>query len=153
MTKSAPRGSKSPPISAFDAACRSLARRRLTEAEVRQRLEKKYQPSEIAEAVIKLKEYHFIDDDALIVDYIKDRLNLSPRSVRMMQYELLRRGIAQEHFQRIFEQEFPDHDEVEAARQALKSRLKRLQSAPPQSRRERALRFLHSRGFNFEVIN
>jgi len=153
MSKSARSGKKSLPVSAFDSACRSLSHRRLTEAEVRQRLsKKKYKAVEIDEAIGKLMDYRFIDDDNLIADYIRDRLNLSPRSLRMIQYELFRRGIEEDLFQRIVDRDFPDHDDVDAARRALNSRLKKLQASPPQSRRERALRFLHSRGFSYDVM-
>ena len=152
MAKSARGGSKALPRTAFDDACRSLARRRLTENEIRLRLAKRHSQKEIDEAVAKLKEYHFIDDEALIVDYVKDRLNLSPRSARLMAFELSRRGIEAEDFQRVFEGEFPDYSEVEVARRALASRLKRLKASKPQGRRERALRFLHSRGFSYEVM-
>jgi regulatory protein len=152
MTKSARGGSKALPRTAFDDACRSLARRRMTENEIRQRLAKRHSQKEIDEAVGKLKEYRFIDDDALIVDYVKDRLKLSPRSARMMEFELSRRGIETDRFRHVFESEFPDYDEVEVARRALGSRLKRLKASKPQGRRERALRFLHSRGFSYEVM-
>ncbi len=125
----------------------------MTEAEVRKRLSKRHGPSEIEEAVAKLKEYRFIDDDALIVDYTKDRLTFSPRSARLIEFELSRRGIEPDHFRRVFTLEFLDYDEVEVARRALQTRLKRLQNSPTQSRRQRALRFLNSRGFSWEVIS
>ncbi len=152
MAKSARSGSKSPPRTAFDDACRSLARRRLTEAEIRERLAKRHQSQEIDIAVEKLKEYRFIDDDALIIDYTRDRLKLSPRSVKMIRFELSRRGIEPEHFSSIFEVEFADYDEIEVARRALKTRLKTLMKSKAQGRRERALRFLQSRGFSYDVM-
>ncbi|TKJ37562.1 hypothetical protein CEE37_13680 [candidate division LCP-89 bacterium B3_LCP] len=152
MNKSARGGSKSPPPSAFDDACRSLARRRQTEAEIRKKLAKRHSSAKIDEAIGKLKEYRFIDDDSLIADYSRDRINLSPRSVRMIEFELSRRGIDKEHFRRLFDAEFPDYDEVETARRALKPKLKTLMKSPAQGRREKALRFLHSRGFSYEVM-
>ncbi len=160
MSKSARRGSKSPPRTAFDDACRSLARRRLTEAELRKRLSKRHSDSEIEEALKKLREYHFVDDEALIADYTRDRLRLSPRSAELIETELYRRGIEPEDFRRVFEGEFPDYDEMEVARRALQTKLKTLMKSSQQGRsqeessrlRERALRFLHSRGFSYEVM-
>jgi regulatory protein len=153
MNKAVRGAKKKPLLSAFDDACRALGRRRLTETEVRKRLIKRHSAPEIEEAVAKLKEYRFLDDDALIVDYTKDRLNFSPRSARLIEFELSRRGIDPDHFRRVFEKEFPDYDEVEVARRALKTRLKRLQDLPKQGRRQRALRFLSSRGFSWDVIS
>ncbi len=151
MNKSARGGSKSTPRTAFDDACRSLARRRQTEAEIRQKLARRHKQTEIDDAVEKLKEYRFIDDDALIVDFSRDRLKLSPRSARMIEFELRRRGIDPDRFRQLFESEFPDYDEVEVARRALQTRLHSLMKSKTQGRRERALRFLHSRGFSYDV--
>lgn len=146
----------SPPRSAFDDACRSLARRRLTEAEIRQRLSRRHEDKEIEPAIGKLKEYRFLDDDALVADYACDRLKNSPRSAELIEAELERRGIESEHFRRIFEREFPNYDELEVARRALRQHQRSLVSgskkSPPQAQRERALRFLRSRGFSYEVM-
>lgn len=153
MSKSARGGSKPVQRTAFDDACRSLARRRLTESEVGQRLLKRHSKADTDEALQKLKEYRFIDDDALIADYVRDRLKLSPRSARLIQVELSRRGIAPEDFRRIFEAEFPEYDEMEVARRALQTKMKSITKYPPQGRRERALRFLAGRGFSYETIS
>ena len=152
MNKSARGGSKSPPRSAFDDACRSLARRRLTEAEIRRRLLKRHCEDDINEALKKLKEYRFLDDEALIADYTRDRLKLSPRSAKLIEVELSRRGIEPDDFRRIFEREFPEYDELETAHRALVTKFKSLMKSTPQGRRERALRFLRSRGFSYEVM-
>ena len=145
-----------PPLSAFDDACRSLARRRLTEAEIRQRLSRRHPETEIKAAIRKLQEYRYLDDDALIADYARDRVLHSPRSAELIEAELERRGIEADHFRLIFEAEFPDYDEREVARRALKQHSRAILSgskkATPQVQRERALRFLRSRGFSYEVM-
>lgn len=152
MTKSASGGSKSPPRSAFDDACRALARRRLTEAEVCNRLRRCHAESEINRAIEKLRGYRFLDDETLIVDYVRDRLKFSPRSAELIAAELSRRGIEPDDFRRIFEREFPDYDELETARRALDRQSKSLLKSKPQDRRQRTLRFLRSRGFSYEVM-
>ena len=145
-----------PPRSAFDDACRSLARRRLTEAEIRQRLSRQHSEIEIKAAIRKLREYRYLDDDTLIADYARDRLLHSPRSAELIEAELERRGIEADHFRRILEAEFPDYDEREVARRALKQHSRAILSGSkkttPQALRERALRFLRSRGFSYEVM-
>gem|GEM_PF-1661062 len=156
--RSSPRAdSLSPPRTAFDDALRSLAYRRLSEGEVRERLGRKHGAADVEEAVAKLKEYRFLDDDALIADYARDRLRHSPRSAELIEAELERRGIAAEHFRRIFAPAFPEYDPLETALYALKaqfkgSALKKLKESPPQSRREKVLRFLKSRGFDYETM-
>jgi regulatory protein len=153
-----PAGAASPvPRSAFDDACAMLGRRRLTEAEVRSRLTRKHSETEIEEAVSKLKEYRFLDDEALIADFTRERLNFSPRSAELICAELERRGIDPDQFQRIFLQEFPEYDELETARVALQkqfraSAMKKLAATPAQGGREKVLRFLKSRGFSYEVM-
>jgi regulatory protein len=140
------------PRTAFDDACRALARRRLTEAEVRQRLGRRYSATDIESAIQKLKEYRFLDDDALIADYVRERLRLAPRSRELLEAELEKRGIGSDDFRRVFEQEFSGYDELEVARSALKAQIKQLLKVPAQGRREKALRFLRSRGFSYEVM-
>jgi SOS response regulatory protein OraA/RecX len=121
----------------------------LTEAEICQRLSRRHSEAEIKTAIGKLREYRYLDDDTLIADYARDRLLHSPRSAELIEAELERRGIDPDHFRRIFETEFPDYDEREAARRAILSASKK---ATPQAQRDRALRFLRSRGFSYEVI-
>lgn len=145
-------GSRAVPRTAFDDACRALGRRRLTEAEVRQRLSRRHSEAEINRAVKKLKEYRFLDDEALIADHSRDRLNYSPRSAELIEAELGRRGIEPQSFRRVFDREFPDYDELEMARRALQMQSKKLMNSTPQGRRERALRFLRSRGFSYDVM-
>jgi regulatory protein len=143
-----------PPIqrTAFDDALHSLARRRLTEAEIRSRLARRHGEVEVDEAVVKLKDYRFLDDVALITDYTSDRLRYSPRSAELIEAELARRGIDSDTFRRLFAAEFPDYEESEVAQRALNSQAKALLKASPQGRRERALRFLRSRGFSYETM-
>jgi regulatory protein len=134
-----------------------LGRRRLTEAEVRARLSRKHAEIKIEEAVAKLKEYRFLDDDALIADFSRERLNISPRSARLIQAELEHRGIPPEDFERIFQLEFPGYDELRTATEALQAQfktaaLKNMAALPPQKRRDKVLRFLASRGFSYEVM-
>ena len=152
MPESARGGSATKPRTAFDDACRSLARRRLTETEVRQRLSRRHSEAEIDAAIEKLKEYRFLDDESLIADYTRDRLQRSPRSAELIEAELQRRGIDPENFRRILEGEFPDYDELEVARRALETKSKSLMKSPLQGRRERALRFLRGRGFSYEAM-
>ncbi len=114
---------------------------------------KRHSIAEVESALAKLKEYRFVDDESLAADHIRDRLKLSPRSARMIEFELVRRGIKPEIFRQVLNTEFPDHDDLDAARRALQSKLKTIAKHPPQGRRERALRFLSSRGFSYEVIS
>ncbi len=129
----------------------------MTEAEIRARLSRCYTGSQVEEAMAKLKEYRFLDDEALITDYTRGRLHLSPRSARLICAELERRGIAEEDFLRVFRVEFPDYDEFQTALKALKdqfrsSALKSMSALPPQKSRDKVLRFLVSRGFSYEVM-
>ncbi len=155
--KSAQKKSREPQKSAFDRACSALGRRRLTEAEVRQRLSRLYPADEIEQTIEKLQGYRFLDDEALIEDYTRDRLRHSPRSAAMIETELVRRGIDSDHFQRIFQEKFPDYEELEIAGRALSQHFRsrptsQKEKSSAQGCREKVLRFLHSRGFSYEVM-
>ena len=119
------------------AALRLLAYRARSEKEVRDRLGKRFSATEVDVVIKKLKDWNFLDDTQFAKQYIESRSRSRPRSRRLIQLELKRKGIVTD-----YELLATDY---ELARLALEKK-KNLKS------RDQTIRFLHSRGFSWEII-
>lgn len=81
-------------ISAFDRAARYLSVQARCEAEVRRYLKgKDYGEAEIEEAVKKLQEYDYLDDDAYCQSYYRQAV-LRHKGRRRIESELVNKGVA-----------------------------------------------------------
>lgn len=119
--------------SPFDRALKYLSYRPRTEAEIRTYLG----PDCTEDVITRLKRLKFIDDAKFAAWYVESRLRTRPRSTKLLELELKRKGVHLE--------DSPVINDFESAALALqkKSRLKS---------RDQVIRFLHSRGFSWDVI-
>lgn len=117
-----------------------LTVRARSEKEIRDRLAKYgLGQAEIEEHVVKLKKWKLVDDTEFAKIYIESRSRSAPRSHRLLELELKRRGIDLEPSTYHLE---PD---IDLAHKALEKK-RNIKS------REQAVRFLQYRGFNWETI-
>lgn len=109
---------------------------------------------ELEEAIKKglgrLKELKYLDDTQFGSDFIDNRTAFRPRGRFLLKRELERKGIHPDLAERLLEDK--DIDEEALAEQALKKKLKTIQKYPRQKQKEKALRFLSSRGFKIDAI-
>ncbi len=120
-----------------------------TEQQVRRKLEELFYPQEIADgAVDYVKRYHYLDDLRYAQNYLdcwKDS-----RSLRQMEQELLRRGIARETFEEAVQQmELPD-EESQILRWLEKKHYSGDGAEPKET--ERMYRFLLRRGYSIHAV-
>jgi len=125
-----------------------------TEKEIRQYLYKKiankHWSTEDAEKVINiLKEQGLIDDKKFLELYVNDRLNLKPKSKKLIIKELKQKGVSDNLIEKYFSQN--EINEEEVAFKLLKKRWSRYKNLPEKKRLEKVLRFLLSKGFSFEI--
>lgn len=109
---------------------------------------------EIEESVKKvlnrLKELRYLDDTRFASDFIENRTAFRPRGRFLLKRELERKGVHPDLAERVLETQ--DIDEVELAETALNKKLKTIQKHSPQKQKEKAMRFLSSRGFKIDAI-
>lgn len=86
------------------------------------------------EIIAKLKDYKFINDEEYSRMYASDRERFRPRSQKMLNFELKRKGLPP-----------VEVDDLKLAELALEKK-QNLKS------RDRAIRFLQSRGFSWGII-
>ncbi len=121
----------------MEAALRFLSYRARSEKEVRDKLKKRFSPEEIDLVVEKFKEWNLLNDAQFAQNYAESRARSKPRSHRLLQLELQRKGVKLDY-------DLPATD-LELAQAALDKK-KTLKTF------EQAVRFLQSRGFAWEVI-
>jgi len=131
----------------MDAAVQFLSYRPRSESEVRQRLRRRGFDREVAEQVIlKLKERRLIDDAAFAEFWMNNRLSFSPRSARLINLELRRKGVAAQTASGVVQSLDDEHSAYEAGLKAA-HRLSRLDY---DDFHRRLYDYLRRRGFNHD---
>lgn len=134
---------------ALNIAVRYLSYRTQSDAEIRLKLKQRNFEKDIVDAVIqRLQDLHLIDDIAFAKYWKESRGNKSPRSKKMLDMELKRKGISSETASEVTS----DIDDYSNAYKAAQSRLKSLSSLDYQTFRNKLGSFLQRRGFSYNVI-
>lgn len=133
-----------------NAAVRFLGYRPRSEAEIRQKLQRRGFESDCTEKTIaRLKEQGLIDDIAFARFWKDNRQEFSPRSRRLTKLELKRKGLPGD----IIEQVVGELDDADSAYRAAVSRARRLSTRDYQAFRRRLGQYLGRRGFSYSIIN
>ena len=131
---------------AIDLAYKAVARRDLTVAELRTRLERKHVPPEaIDDAVAELEETGFLDDARYARQFAEDKRELEQWGMDRITSDLRRRGIAPQ----LIDAAVTSHDRDSELRTALLLLRRRFPRAPRDDReRDRAWQMLVRRGYS-----
>jgi regulatory protein len=130
---------------AIDLAYKAVARRDLTVAELRARLERKHVPPDaIDEAVVELEQTGFLDDARYARQFAEDKRELEQWGTDRIAQDLRRRGIAAQ----LIDAAVSTHDRDSELRTALLLLKQRYSQAPRDDRdRDRAWQMLVRRGY------
>jgi regulatory protein len=131
---------------AIDLAYKAVARRDLTAAELRARLERKHVPPEaIDDAVAELEDTGFLDDARYARQFAEDKRELDRWGSDRIAQDLRRRGIATQ----LIDAAVSTHDRDSELRTALLLLRQRYPHAPRDDReRDRAWQMLVRRGYS-----
>jgi regulatory protein len=134
----------------MDTAVRYLGYRPRSEAEIREKLQRRGFTEEVTDTVInKLKEQGLLDDTAFAHFWKENRESFSPRSSWLTRQELKRKGVADEVVERVVK----TVDDEANAYQAAQSKVRRLPAVEYGIFRQRLGEYLKRRGFGYGVIN
>jgi len=134
----------------LNAAAHYLGYRPRSEAEVRERLQRRGFDGDSVHAVIaKLKEQGLVDDMAFAQFWKDNRESFSPRSQWLTKLELRRKGVGDD----IIDQVVDAVDDADSAYRAAVSKARSLPQSDYQSFRRRLGEYLKRRGFGYGVIN
>jgi regulatory protein len=104
----------------------------------------------IKQVLTRLKELKYLDDTQFAKDFIESRNELKPKGQYMLKRELRTKGLHPDLAERVVEE--TDINEEANAIKALKKKMRQLEKEPPRKQKEKAMRFLASRGFNIQAI-
>lgn len=148
------RGGPKEPPSALERAVRLLASRRLTTAELRRKLKQRgYEEPEIDDAVAKMEEYRYLDDELAARDWASELARIGSIGKRRAEQKLVRRGIQPESAHEELEKVWDESLEKEHVRHLVSKKL-RSNSDLLANRQGKAklFRFLMNKGFSSDII-
>ncbi len=104
----------------------------------------------IEKVITRLKELQYLDDKKYIENYVADRIEFKPRGKFLIKMELKLKGINEKAIEECLRDLTPDEEEV--ALSTLRRRERLWKSYPVQKQKEKAFRFLASKGFEPDAI-
>ncbi len=117
--------------------------------EVQDRLRKAGAEADTIESVVSaLKSAGLLDDEAFSKSWVESRFRASPRTKRMIPWELKHKGVSSENIEAALEEANDD----DAAYRAAQKRWPRLQSLDPRERKRKLSEYLARNGFGYETI-
>ena len=107
----------------------------------------------IESIVSKLKEQRFLDDREFAKWWIEQRSKVKPKAIKFIIFELKQKGIPKELIDEILnDKEFEVISDFDKALELAKKRIKRYEKEEPKKAYEKLVRFLASKGFEWEII-
>ena len=127
---------------------RLLSVRARTEQELRSRLKRKGFSDEAAISILgALKDKGLVDDEAFAKEWIEYRQESKPRSRRLLEAELAKKGIDEKVIEKVFSGQESELNEKDIARDLVKDML----SESSDEMKAKAFQYLLRRGFDAEV--
>jgi len=129
---------------------RLLSYRARSEREVRQRFQQRGVPAELVDqAIERLRSSGLVDDEAFAQAWVESRRRASPRGNRLLQRELVQKGVARPVIEAALEGD--DVDDAALARGAAAKKARALASEPDPAFVRKLTDFLLRRGFDYDV--
>jgi regulatory protein len=131
-----------------------LARRELSESQIRQRLARRgYEDDAIDDAVARLKQNGSIDDERVAAAIARTETSLKRRGKLRVRRQIQSAGIRSETAARAIDATFADLDEDALLQAALQKRLRGRERAADNRELQRIYRFLVGQGFEADRIS
>jgi regulatory protein len=138
------------PDRAVTAALNLLSHRGRSERELRQRLRMKgYTPGAIDEAVRRVVEWGYLNDERFAEAWVEQRQAGKPRSRRALAHELREKGVDRAIIETAIDE--AEIDEVADARRLAADKWRKDAELEPDKRRQRTAAFLARRGYGWDV--
>lgn len=135
---------------AWEAALRYLAHRPRSESEIRTRLRRRQiAPRLVEEVLVRLKGQGLLDDAVFAQFWKEIRVARSPRSRRLLHWELRGKGVEEE----TIIQAIQDLDDTQSAYRAGQRKAISLKDLEYGAFRKRLGDYLHRRGFSYEDVS
>ncbi|GEM_PF-2757172 len=138
---------------AWDLILRALARREMSESEVRRKLASKGYPRQVQEEIVeKARRLQLVDDRKVAYNHARFRAESCRRGPQRVRQELLSRGISPEWIEEAIRAAFPPEESGEAVSRALDRMLRGKGMPEDRSGREKVIRRLLRAGFAYPDV-
>ncbi len=135
----------------MDAALHHLTARARTVLEMERYLDsRQYGEYEVMQVVERLKELHYLDDEAYARDFVRSRLATKPISKRKLREQLMGHMLPKDMIEEALE-EVTDEVETKNAAAVAEKFARQFASLPAPERRQRILRRLFSHGYTYDA--
>ena len=130
-----------------------LARRELSEAQVRQRLARKgHDEPDIDEAIARLRDERAIDDARVAAAIARRETSVRHRGRSRVRMQIQQAGISQEIARRAVAEAFGSIDDDELIEASLRKRLRGRETIADDREFQRLFRYLNTQGFEHDRI-
>jgi regulatory protein len=140
-------------MSAYVDGLKMLARRELSEAQVRQRLARKgHQPEQIDDAIARLREQRALDDARVAEAIARTETSIRGRGRLRVRMQIERAGISKDTAKRAIEGVFETIDDGALLQSSLTKRLRGRETIADDREFQRIYRYLVAQGFESDQI-
>lgn len=141
------------PTIAFMTALNYISYSMRTEKELRDKLyQKGFSEENINFAIVKAKEYKYIDDRHYAELYIKDKTECSHWGEQKIKTNLYKKGIEEKDFEGLFEELYNEDLKIENAYNQGIKKLKTLSKYDERKQKQKIFSCLVSKGFKYDTI-
>lgn len=137
---------------AFNRALHYLGFRMRSEHEVKQKLlELKYGEAVILEAIVKLRNLGFLNDETFSKALLETQKNTSGQGPRAIQQKLQEKGISKELQEQVLG-EYAEDEQVEVARKMAEKEARKRRTESPRQKETRIQNALLRKGYSYTII-
>ena len=137
----------------LEQAYRYLSRRNHFRKELQRKLRTKgYDYSRIEKTLETLKQKGYLDDNALMIQYINDAIRLKQYGPNLIKQKLLERGLDGVAIDMALQEQYPSALQQETCQILAEKKLKTLQKFETQKTKQKLAAFLQQRGFTWHAI-
>ncbi|MBI2026065.1 MAG: regulatory protein RecX [Candidatus Levybacteria bacterium] len=135
-------------------AFKFLSYRPRSEKEVRDYLiKKKADELTLTRITQSLKENNFLNDTDFAKWWIEQRTKFRPKAQRLIKLELIQKGIGKDLIDKLLQDKSIETlTDLDKAKRIAQKKLQRYKNEVPQKQYEKLVRFLASKGFNWDTI-
>jgi regulatory protein len=140
-------------VKAYVDGLKMLARRELSESQIRQRLARKgHSESDIDEAVERLRGERAIDDARVAEAIARTETSIRRRGKLRVRMQIQRAGIGKDVAKRAVDEVFSEIDDDELIEASLRKRLRNRETIADDRELQRLYRYLVGQGFETDMI-
>jgi regulatory protein len=140
-------------VSAYVDGLKMLARRELSESQIRQRLARKgHSENDIDEAVERLRGERAIDDARVAEAIARTETSIRRRGKLRVRMQIQRAGIGKDLAKRAVDEVFSEIDDDELIEASLRKRLRNRETIADDREFQRLYRYLVGQGFETDMI-